>query len=169
MKTLVLGLLVIAFQIGLAQNIAYIETDKIIEKMPAYQQATEEIESQIKIWESEVEAKFKKVEDLYQDYVKNETLFPDEIKQEKQEEIIDAEKQAKEFREQKFGQDGDLQLLQESKLKSLQDTILHTAQRIGIEKSYDYIFEKSPETNWIYTNPEHDLTELVIVELGLNK
>ena len=169
MKTIVLGILVLAFQIGIAQNIAYIETERIIEKMPAYQQASDEIEAQIKLWEGEVEAKFKKVEDLYQDYVKNETLFPDDIKQEKQEEIIDSEKQAKEFRDQKFGQDGELQLLQESKLASLQDTILNTAQRIGIEKNYDYIFEKSPETNWIYTNPKHDLTELVIAELGLNK
>lgn len=167
MKTIVLGILVIAFQIGLAQNIAYIETDKIIDKMPAYQQATADIESQISIWEGEVEAKFKKVEDMYQDYVKNESLFPDDIKQEKQEEIIEAEKQAKEYREQKFGKDGDLQLLQESKLASLQDSILNTAQRIGIEKNYDYIFEKSPETNWIYTNPKHNLTDLVIAELGL--
>ena len=169
MKTIVLGILVLAFQIGIAQNIAYIETEKIIEKMPAYQQASAEIEAQIKLWEEEVEAKFKKVEDMYQDYVKNETLFPDDIKQEKQQEIIDTEKQAKEFREQKFGREGELEKLQESKLKSFQDTILQTAERIGKEKNYDYIFEKSSESNWIYTNPKHDLTELVIAELGLNK
>lgn len=167
MKTIVLGILILTFQIGLAQNLAYIESDKIIDKMPAYQQASEEIEVQINVWESEVEAKFKKVEDMYQDYVKNESIFPDDIKQEKQDEIIDAEKQAKQYREQIFGQEGELELLQISKLKALQDTILNTAKRIGIEKNYDYIFEKSPETNWIYTNPEHDLTELVITALGL--
>jgi outer membrane protein len=169
MKKIVLGILVLAFQIGIAQNIAYIETKKIIEKMPEYKQASDEIDAQIKLWEDEVEAKFKKVEDLYQDYVKNETLFPDDVKQEKQQEIIDAENQAKEFREQKFGKEGELQQLQESKLKSLQDTILQTAEKIGKEKNYDYIFEKSPESNWIYTNPKHDLTELVIAELGLNE
>lgn len=169
MRTIILGILVVAFQIGMAQNIAYIESDKIVEKMPAYQQATQEIESQIKLWESEVEAKFKKVEDMYQDYVKNESIYPDDIKQEKQEEIIETEKQAKEFREQKFGKDGELQLLQESKLAAIQDTILSTAQRIGIEKEYDYIFEKTPETNWIYTNPKHNLTDLVIAELGLKE
>ncbi len=167
MKTIILGILVFAFQIGLAQNLAYIETDRIIEKMPAYQQASDEIETQINVWEGEVEAKFKKVEEMYEDYVKNESIFPDEIKKEKQDEIIESEKQAKEYREQIFGQDGELQVLQESKLKSLQDSILNTAQRIGIEKEYDYIFEKTPETNWIYTNPEHDLTELVITALGL--
>lgn len=167
MKTIVLGILVLVFQIGMAQNIAYIETEKIIEKMPAYQQATQEVDSQIKVWESEVEAKFKKVEDLYQDYVKNESLYSDDIKQEKQQEIIDSEKLAKEFRDQKFGEGGDLEKLQESKLKPLQDTILNTAQRIGIEKNYDYIFEKSQDTKWIYTNPKHNLTEIVIAELGL--
>lgn len=168
MKTIVLGILVLTFQIGLAQNIAYIETDRIIEKMPAYQQASDEIEAQINVWEGQVEAKFKKVEEMYEDYVKNESIFPDEIKKEKQDEIIESEQLAKTYREQIFGQDGELQVLQESKLKPLQDSILNTAQRIGIAKSYDYIFEKSPETNWIYTNPEHDLTEFVITELGLN-
>lgn len=168
MKTIVLGILALSFQIAIAQNIAYIETDRIIEKMPAYQQASDEIEAQINVWEGEVEAKFKKVEDMYQDYVKNESIYPDDIKKEKQDEIIELEQQAKAYREEIFGKDGELQLLQESKFKSLQESILNTAQRIGIEKEYDYIFEKSPETNWIYTNPKHDLTELVIVELGLN-
>lgn len=167
MKKIVLGILVLAFQIGIAQNIAYIETEKIIEKMPEYKQASDEIDAQIKLWEDEVEAKFKKVEDLYQDYVKNETLFPDDVKQEKQQEIIDVEKQAKDFREQKFGREGELEKLQESKLKSFQDTILQTAERIAKEKNYDYVFEKSSESNWIYTNPKHNLTELVISELGL--
>lgn len=169
MKKIVLGIFILSFQLGIAQKMAYIETEKIIEKMPEYKKANDEIDAQIKLWEDEVEAKFQKVDDLYQDYVKNETLFPEDVKQEKQQAIIDAEKQAKDFREQKFGRDGELQQLQDSKLKPLQDTILQTAERIGKEKNYDYIFEKFPESSWIYTNPEHDLTELVIAELGLDE
>jgi outer membrane protein len=167
MKKIIFGLLLLTFQMGIAQQIAYIETEKIIEKMPEYKVVTDEIDAQIKIWEAEVEAKFKKVEDLYQDYVKNESLFPDDVKQEKQQEIFDAENLAKEYREEKFGREGELQALQNSKLKPLQDSILQTAEKIGKENNYDYIFNKTAESNWIYTNPDHNLTDLVIAELGL--
>jgi outer membrane protein len=167
MKKIVFGILMLSFHFGIAQNLAYIETEKIVEEMPAYKQAADEIDEQIITWETEVEAKFKKVEELYQSYVKNESIFPDDIKQEKQEEIIEAEKQAKKYREEKFGQDGELQKLQEAKMKPLQDTIMQTATKIAKEKGYDYVFDKSQDTFWIYTNPEHDLTEFV--KTALNK
>lgn len=167
MKKIILGLLVLTFNAAIAQNIAYIETNKIIDKMPDYEQATKEIDSLADAWKIDVDSKFTYVEDLYQEYVKAEALLSEDVKREKQEEIFEAERIAKEFREQKFGREGDLSKLEESKLQPLRDKILETATKIGKEKNYDYIFEKASESNWIYTNPEHDLTEAVIAELGL--
>ena len=138
MKKIILGLMVISFQVGISQRLAYIETDKIVEDMPEFQKANDEIDVQVKQWESEVEAKFQAVEQLYQDYVKNETLFPDDVKKEKQEEIFETERQAKEFREQKFGNEGELKQLHETKIKPLQEKINTAAEKVGKEKNYDY-------------------------------
>ncbi len=167
MKNVILGILVIAFQVGVAQKLAYIESDKIVDKMPEHQKANDEIEKQIKEWETAVEEKFKAVEQLYQEYVKNESILSDELKLQKQEEIFEAERQAKDYREEKFGTDGELEKLQESKLKPLQDKILEAARKVSKENNYDYVFDKMPESNWVWTNPEHNLTDLVISELGL--
>ena len=167
MKNIILGLLVIAFQFGVAQQMAYIESEKIIDEMPEYQNATKELEQQIKEWEIVVEEKFETVENKYQDYVKNESMFSDDIKQQKQEEIFALERQAKDYREEKFGTDGELQKLQDSKLKPLQDKVMSAAQKVAKENNYDYVFDKMPESNWVWTNPKHNLTDLVIAELGL--
>jgi outer membrane protein len=167
MKNIILGLLVIAFQVGLAQQMAYIESEKIVDKMPAYQKATQEIEEQIKVWETEVEQKFQAVEQLYQDYVKSESAMSDEVKNQKQQEIFDQERLAKDYREAKFGNDGELQQLQDSKLKPLMDMVMNAAQKVAQENNYDYVFDKMPESNWVWTNPEHDITDKVIAELGL--
>jgi outer membrane protein len=169
MKKVFLALLVLAFNAGLAQRIAFVEVNKIIDKMPEYKAANENIDNQIKQWESEVELKFQEVENLYQDYVKNEMLYPEDVKIEKQNGIVDAEKKAKEFREKIFGNTGDLNKMQEKLLKPLEDKIFQTAERVGKENNYEYVFDKRPESSWIYTNPEHNITEKVLTELGLNE
>jgi len=168
MKKVFLALLVMAFNAGLAQRIAYVEVNKIIDKMPEYKTANENIDNQIKQWESEVELKFQEVENLYQDYVKNEMLYTEDVKIEKQNGIVDAEKKAKEFREKIFGQTGELNKMQEQLLKPLEDKIFQTAEKVGKENNYEYIFDKRPESSWIYTNTEHNLTDKVLLELGLN-
>lgn len=167
MKKIILGLLVLTVNVAISQNMAYIETDKIINKMPEYNQAIEEIDSVVEAWRSEVDKKFAHVEDLYQEYVKAEMLLSGEDKKQKQDEIFEAEKQAKEYREQKFGREGELSKIEDSKLTPIRNAILVTATKIGKEKNYDYVFEKSSESGWIYTNPEHNLTDAVLEKFGL--
>ncbi len=166
MKKVLIAALVLAFHAGIAQRIAYLEIEKIINQMPEYTRANEIIEAQTIQWESEVESKFEAVENLYQEYVKNERMFSDDVKLQKQDEIREAEKLAKEFREQKFGKQGELTKLTEQMIKPLQDNIFKAAEKVATENNYDYVFDKTPESNWIYVKPEHNITEKVIAELS---
>jgi outer membrane protein len=167
MKKVFIVLMVLAFQAGIAQKIAYVEIGKIINQMPEYKKANDIIESQVLQWEGEVEDKFEAVENLYQEYVKNELMFTEDIKLQKQNEIIEAEKQAKEYREQKFGKDGEMTKLKEQNLQPLQDNIWKATEKVAVANNYDYVFDKSAESNWIYLKPEHDITAKVMTELGL--
>lgn len=167
MKKLLLIVLLLGFQMGFAQKIAYIEVDKILEKMPSFDQANDDIDAQIKLWDEEIEKKFDKIEELYQSYVLNESQLNDEEKKQKQDEIINAENQANEFKDSKFGNDGELMTLQEQKLKPIYDQIYDTTEAIAAEKGYDYVFEKSIESSWIYTNPALNITDEVIKALNL--
>ena len=167
MKNVLLVLMLIGFQMGFAQKIAYIEVDKILDKMPAFEQANNEIDAQIKLWDDEIDKKFDKIEELYQAYVVNESQMTDEQKKQKQDEIFDAEKQANELKDSKFGNEGELMQLQEQKLKPIYDQIYNKTEEIAAEKGYDYVFEKSAESSWIYTNPALNLTEEVIKALNL--
>jgi outer membrane protein len=167
MKKILVALLVMAFNAGIAQRLAYIEIEKIINKMPEYTRANEIIDAQITQWESEVESKFEAVENLYQEYVKNEMLYSADVKSQKQEEIFEAERQAKDFREKKFGKEGELSKLKEQQLKPLQDNIFKAAEKVALANNYDYVFDKPAESNWVYIKPEHNITDKVIAELGI--
>ncbi len=70
-------------------------------------------------------------------------IYTEDVKQQKQEEIVQSEKQAKEFREQKFGKEGEITKLKEQKIKPLQDNIFKAAEKVALANGYDYVFDKS--------------------------
>ncbi|MCB0805061.1 MAG: OmpH family outer membrane protein, partial [Bacteroidales bacterium] len=159
MKKLILVLMVLGIQVGFAQNIAYIEMDIILEEMPEFQKASDEIDQQAKQWDSELQTKFETVETMYQEYVKNESTMSDATKQQKQEAIFQAEKAANDFKDEKFGQEGEIMTLQEEKFKPIYDKIFASAEKVAKEKKYNFVFDKSAESSWVYTNPEMDITD----------
>jgi outer membrane protein len=167
MKNVLLIIMVLGIQLGFAQKIAYIEVDQILEKMPAFTQANEAINKQVTQWEEELDNRFQSIEDLYQAYVVNESRLSDEEKKQKQDEIFEAENKANEYKESKFGTEGDLMKLQEEKLKPIYDQVYTMTEKIAKENGYDYVFEKSAESSWIYTNPALNITEDVIKALKL--
>jgi len=167
MKKIILAVLVLGVQIAIAQKVAYIEMERIVKKLPAFEQATNAIDTQAKQWETELDIKFQSIESMYQEYVSNESIMSGDKKMEKQEAIFQAESTANEFKEQKFGMDGELNALQEEKFGPLYDLVFNAAEEVAIENGYDYVFSKNGDSNWIYTSPVHDLTEKVIVQLKL--
>ena len=140
MKNVLLVLMLIGFQMGFAQKIAYIEVDKILDKMPAFEMANNEIDAQIKLWDDEIDKKFDKIEELYQAYVVNESQMTDEQKKQKQDEIFDAEKQANELKDSKFGNEGELMKLQEQKLKPIYDQI-YTPLFVMVETYFQQLMD----------------------------
>lgn len=150
-----------------AQKIAYIETDKILENMTEFSVANEQIEASVKEWESQIDTYFKNVEDLYNKYVQQQAQYSEDMKQMKQDEIIEAENEANEFKNQIFGEEGQLSVMQEEKIKPIVDKVFVAAREVAKANNYDYVFEYQEESNWIYLNPAFNLTELVKIELGL--
>lgn len=152
---------------AMSQKIAYVESQSILEAMPEYQKANQEIEQKAAQWEEEVKAKFNEVETLYQNYMDSERMLSEEMRQQKQEEIFEAERKAQEFKEKKFGIEGELFQLREEKIKPLQEKIYQAAEDIAKANGYDFIFDKGPDVPWIYTNPEHNLTDELMEDIGL--
>ena len=168
MKKVILGIFisVFAWQFAASQKLAYFESAVILEEMPAFIKANSEMDTLAKQWNTEIDNKFKYVDQLYKDYVKNESGLSPESRKQKQEEIFRAEKQAKDYKDQKFGMDGEMYKLQEEKIHPLQDSIFDAAKAIAEEMNYDYVFDLSLESNWVYLNEDYNITELVKVKLG---
>jgi outer membrane protein len=168
MKNILVIVMVLTVSAVFGQNIAHIEIGKILEGMPEYETAAAAIEEQVKLWETELDNRYQGIEQMYQEYVNNEATMTGEEKKMKQEEIFQEENMAREYREQKFGAEGEIQLLQEEKFGPLYEKIFAAAEAVATEEGFDYIFDKSSDNSWIYTNPSKNITEKVVEKLASN-
>ncbi len=169
MKRTVFFILISLWAITLvsAQRMAYVNTDEILNQIPEYQEAQSEIEEISQQWQQDLERMYQEIERMYEEYQRQEVLLPDDIRQERQDAIFTAEREAKEFKEKKFGYDGELFTLQRAKLEPVQEKVFKAVETVAKRKKYSFIFDKAGEVTWLYTDANYDMSDDVLLELGI--
>lgn len=160
------ALLIAGFGVADAQRFGYVDTDFILNQIPEYKSAQEEVERISQRWQQELENKYEAIERLYADYQAQEVLLPEDVRQRKQEDIFAAEREAKEYREKKFGYNGELFSLQEAKVRPIQDKVFRAVETIAQRKRVDVVFDKAGGLTMLYTNAQYDFSNEVLEELG---
>lgn len=169
-KTLALALFVGALLVtAWGQKVGYVNTDLIMNKMEEYKEAQAEIDRFSTEWQSKLEEMYAEVERLYTEYTAIEVLLEEDDKEAKQAEIFAKEREAKEYREEKFGYNGALFRLQEAKVRPIQDKVISAVKAVAKRKKFAMVYDKAGETTWLFTDPAYDLSDEVIEELGLNE
>ena len=166
-KSLVLTILMIFFTISaFSQRFAYIDTHYIMDYIPEYQAAQMELEQLAADWQIELEKKFEKIDELKKKHQAESVLLPDEIKQEREKEIVELETEAKKLQIQRFGQGGDLFTKRKELIQPIQDKIFEAVEEIATRGNYAVIFDKAGGPNMIYTDMRYDLSDDVLKHLG---
>ncbi|MEL6194525.1 MAG: aldo/keto reductase, partial [Bacteroidota bacterium] len=129
--TLILALFFTGISLSYAQRIAYIDSEFIMDQIPEYQAAQDEIDRISQKWQEELEGKYRSIEQMYSEYTAGEVLMTEDTKRDKQESIFAAEREAKEYREKKFGYSGELFELQESKVNPLQEKVFKAVETVA--------------------------------------
>ena len=159
--------LIFGLNFGLAQRFGYIDTQFILEKMPEYKKAQDEIGALSDAWEKEIQEMAKKIEAMYSAYQAEQVLLTDEMKKERSEAIKKKEAELKEYQKKVFGFEGLFFLKKQELVKPVQDKVWDAVDKVAKEKNLAIIFDKSGELVMIYTDPRFDYTDFVLDELGL--
>lgn len=167
--TLFTALLLLLAATSFAQKIAYVNTETILAKIPEYKAAQDEVDRISKQWEKQLEEKYKAIEQMYNDYTSQEVILPEDVRKQRQEAIFKAEREAKEFREAKFGYSGELFQLQNTKVKPIQDRVFKAVETVAKAKVYDMVYDKAGDVTWLYVNEKFNLTADVMAELGIRE
>jgi outer membrane protein len=152
-----------------AQKLGYVDTKFILGQMEDYQSVQAEIDGLSQKWQKELEEMYAMIEKMYDDYRAEEVLLTDDIKKQRQEDIFEQERKAKEYKKQKFGYDGELYKVQDEKVKPIQDKVFDAVEAMAKERRLDIIFDKSANAGMLYTNSAFDRTDDVMVKLGIKR
>jgi outer membrane protein len=166
------GLLIIAGFLFLctgnifAQKYAYVNTEYILDNIPDYKTAQQQIDNLSLTWQKEIEDKYAIIDKLYKAYQAEQVLLTEEMKHRRQDEITQKEKDVKDLQKQRFGYEGDLFKKKQELVKPIQDKIYNAVKKMAQEGSYAVIFDKSSDLIMLYTNPKYDKSDEILTALG---
>ena len=113
-----ISLTLIAFiftTISISQKIAYVDSKYILSNIPEFTTAQEEIQELSDKWETEIQSLYLDIEKMYKSYKAENTFFP-KMKKIIEENIINKEKEVREYQKSLFGPNGKLYEKQRKKL-----------------------------------------------------
>ena len=149
-----------------AQKFALIDMEYIMENIPAYQRANNELELASQQYQKAIEAKMKEAETLYTAYQKASTTLSATQRTQKEEAIIAKEKEAAELRQKYFGPEGEMAKKEEALIAPIQNQIYEAVKQISQQKGYDAVLDRASATSVIYASPRIDISNEVLARLG---
>ena len=148
------------------QRIGYVDTDYILNNIPEYKDAQDELNAFSQKWENEVKVIYEQVEKMYKDYQSEAVLLPADLKRKREEDILKKEKEAKDLQMKYFGTEGDLFKKRNELVQPIQEKIYNAMLEIAETKNYAFIFDKASGATMLYANPRLDLSDEVLDQVG---
>jgi outer membrane protein len=149
-----------------AQKYAFVDTDYILRNIPEYTDAQDILDELASEWQKEIEDKFAEVDMLYKEYQAEAVLLPEDMKRQKENEIIQLEKDAKALQKKRFGVDGDLQKKRMELVQPIQEKVFNAIEEIANTRNYAFVFDKASGASILYAQTKFDISDDVLDEIG---
>lgn len=146
-------------------KIGYVDSEYIMDQLPDAQDAETKLDAIIQEWQEELQKLKDEWQTAYDDYEERKLIMSDQKRIETERELINMEEKINDFRQKKFGVNGELFKKQNEVMKPIQNKIFTAIEEVAEEEDYDYIFDRSGDIIFLYAKDEHDVTNLVLEKL----
>lgn len=166
-RLLILIVAVVAFSLtSSAQKYAFVDSEYILENIPAYKAAQEQLDVLSNQYQKELESMQAELDKMYNDFRAEAVLLSDEMKRKREDVIVTREKDYRSLQQKYFGREGELFKKRQSLVKPIQDDIYNTVKTIATEGNYAVIFDKSGSLSMLYSDPKFNLSDQVLEKMG---
>jgi Skp family chaperone for outer membrane proteins len=162
---LLFSFVLFAAQAQKTTKIGYIDMEYILEKVPEYAEAKNQLEQKANTWKQEIETKKNEIKKLKDALASEKVLLTKELINDKEEEINVLEKEMLDYQQKRFGPQGDLMIQKSALVKPIQDQVFNIVQDIAIQRKYDFIFDKSSDLTMLFTAERFDVSDFVLKAL----
>ncbi|MGA7722390.1 MAG: OmpH family outer membrane protein [Ignavibacteriaceae bacterium] len=150
-------------------KIGYIDSKTILSKLPDAQDARQKLDAIIKDWQTALKKLVDQKKEKQEDYDKRKLILTEQTRTELEDQIKNLDQQITEYRDQKFGANGELFKQQEELMKPVQNKIFTAIQAVANDESLDFVFDRSNAAVLLYAKDKYDVTSLVMDKLKLQQ
>ncbi|UQD55171.1 OmpH family outer membrane protein [Flavobacterium sp. K5-23] len=143
-------------------KVGYIDMEYILQNVPNYTEASNQLEDKAQKWKQEIEAKKIVTHKLKETLAAEKALLTKELIEERETEIKFLETETLDYQQKRFGPKGDLMLQKTLLTKPIQDQVFTAIQDIAEAKKYDFIFDKSSDLTMIFAAKRFDISDQVL-------
>ena len=149
-----------------AQKFALVDMDYVLQHIPAYERANEQLNQASKKWQAEVEALNTEASTMYKNYQNEVVFLSKEQKKTKQEAIMKKEKEASDLKKKYFGPEGELFKKRESLMAPIQEEIYTAVKEVSELRGYSLVVDRASNSGIIFGSPKIDISNEVLQKLG---
>ena len=164
MKKFVLAVIsaLMTISVASAQKICVVDSEKIFKSLSEYNKAMSTLDELGKEYQTEVDAKYKAVENLYNSYMAQKDNLPASTRATVERQILQKEEEAKSFQQEAFGEGGTLMKRRMELIKPIQDKVFAAIDKYAKANGFDVVLDKASNASLLYYNGAIDGTAQVI-------
>ena len=171
MRTVMLSVLCVA-ALGVAtlnaqMKIGHLSSEAIMQQLPDAQDAQRQLDALVADWQGTLTKMQQDWKTKFDEYDKRKLIMTEARRAEAEKELRELDQRIADYRNQKFGQNGELFAKQNELMKPIQDRIFKVIEEIAQEEGYDYVLDKSGEILMMYAKKENDITAKVLERLKM--
>lgn len=143
-------------------KVGYIDMEYILQNVPDYAEAQNQLEQKAQKWKQEIEAKKNEINKLKEDLKAEKVLLTKSLIEERESEIALIETEILDYQQKRFGPNGDLMVQKNGLTKPIQDQVFTAVQDIATAKKYDFIFDRSSDMTMLFAAKRFDISDQII-------
>lgn len=171
MKKFILSLAAFIFLFGglsfCQLKIGFVDSKTIMSKLPDALDAKQKIDALIRDWQTELTKMENDKKAKEEDYDKRKLIMTEQTRSDLEAEIKKLDQQITDYRDKKFGTNGELFQKQEELMKPVQNKVFNAIQDVAKEDDLDFVFDRSGDIMLMYAKEKYDITPQVMDKLKL--
>lgn len=171
MKKFIVLFSVLFFSVAaLAQRSAYVDTEYMLNKIPAYKEAQDQLDKLTKKWQLEIQKQIDLLDEMYKQYQVDKVLLSNDMRAKREQQIIEKEKEVKELQRRRFGPEGDRIEKEKELIQPIQEEVFTAIEAFAKDENYAFIFDAASSTmTIIYSDNKYDMSDEILKKLGYIK
>lgn len=150
-------------------KIGVVDSEIILSQLPEYKKAQDQLNEIVKKWQNELDSLSLQYQEKLDNYRKQEAMMTEEVKLKEQQDLMKLEQDIYNYRQRKFGQQGEFAMKQEELLTPIKQNIIKAIEKVAKEEKVTLVLDKAGDVVVLYSDPSYDLTFKVLDHLRRGK